>query len=376
MAEEHLVTQEKEEETEVTMAKQTQLLGKLYTLPHYREGDFLVSAPEDLLSLDLKKGKHDVVPSGLTWDPWPKEDGVVRLGRFFLRRDTKFSWHDKWKGKRVYARMIAEVDENGQPGEWMRFRWRSPGNAATRKLKCYHGERCWGVLEARAMKLTDTVEQVRAEIEEEIRRWVIAENFKSGDNSHHAGERSFLLDNDRVAKRVLKTPEGEALKAEFAKTATGPYNITEADIRAILGPKKGSLGYSANTYLGEFDFWEFEYREKYLQLEAEWARKQLMKVQQKLRREQKKKMMAERNLDEEALAAEKEERRLAERRVKRTTEWVKVSKDVHNSLDWLQEFVRRMGNFEKIDQKWFDKNRRELRALATKMKPLSRVLND
>lgn len=362
------------------MAKKTQLLGNLTEFPSYRDGEiFFISVPEDPLTLELKKGKNAEGLSGINWDPWPKEDGVIRLGRFFLRRDSKYSWVSRWDGNKYYERLIAEADENGQPGQWMRYDWRPMGAPTAKKFPCYHGERGWEVLSARALQLTDVVERVKEEIQEEIQRWVIAENFKAGDEKHTAKERAWLFEDKRVAERVLKTPEGQVLREKFEEKALGPYDITEEEIRKVFKIKAGTpLSWDQKRLLSEEKrgHWEFQYRENLLKIEAEWARLQLMKLQRKIRREQKKKIMAERNLDAEALAAEKAERKRMERRVKRTEEWVKVSKDIHNSIDWLQEFVRRMGKFEKIDQKWFDENRRELRKLATKMKPLSRVLND
>ena len=368
--EEYLVAQEKEETTELNMANKIQLLGNLIELPSYRDGEvFLCSVPEDLLTLDLKKRKA-TQNEDFDWSPWPKVPGTVRVGRFLFRTSEKYSYVNRWSRTKAYVRLIAMIDDDEQPIEWMKYEWYRGNTDVRKKFKCYHGRRSYELLDKRALELTDVVERVKAEITEEIRKWVIAENFKAGKEKFGAEAQAWKYEDRKIATRVLKTPEGEKLTAAFKETALGPFDITDEELDTIYGKNK-----LPNKFKKESPLWEFEYRQLLFMAENHWARKQLMKRQRKLRFEQKKKIMAERNLDDNALAAEKAEHARLERRVKRTQEWVKVSNDVHNSILFLQEFVQHMGNFENIDQDWFDKNRRELRELATKMKPLSRVLN-
>jgi len=358
------------------MAKTINRLGEISKFPSYREGEkFLCSVPEDLCNLNLRKNGGVIREnSELAWDPWPKSFGTVRLGRHLLMIDEKYSWTDHYSKNKNYVRMIAEADEHGQPIEWMRFDLFVPGNVKASKIKYYLGKRARDIIKSSVKTLPGVILRVKSDIEDEIHKWVIAENYKVGRETYAVSDRAFLFNERNIQTRVLKTPEGVALEEARCQEAMKFFDLSEVEIRTALGNKKGSLCWRFGENYSPS--WEFQYREHFLVVEAEWARKQLMKLQRATRKRLKEKELAERNIDAATFAAEKAEQVRLERRVKRTVEWVKVSKDVHNSIDWLQEFARRIGDSDNIDQKWFDENRRELRTLATKLKPLGRVLND
>lgn len=290
---------------------------ELRTVDSYIDGEeFTFHVPFNLDELELKYSKPEYY-GAMEWSPWPTIRHVERrVGNFVLKlHPTKNRTRGFGRNRKaIPLKLIRLVD--GDPEAWMYFEgnWNGRDDKKKREYPSFNGRHVLSVFK-------EDYPHLKA----------------SHDNKNSEGNR--VLHSLRVPTKI---PD-EILKKVFGRS----YARVE-------------------TYTN----FEFADRRNQFFLELEWYRKQLLKIRRKRNNEKKKATAAERGVSVKDIEREKKERAEMEKRIKRTQLWVSMSKDFHATLDWLQEFARRMEQDEDISQEWYDKGRRAMRKLPTTMQPL------
>lgn len=295
----------------------------LVTVPSYIDSEeFVFTVPNKLEELFLsdsyeaaRKARrdyrrfHDSAPY---FEIWPLEKGVEhRMNSWVLKlHDTLVDWNNR------PARIIRPFD--GNPEEW--FLWDSG---------LRHGQNV-------------TLKPIGGKsYNERLKEALLRENARE-----HSPEGTEISKKIRPA---IQLPPEELLKKLY----------------------KMSYG-SLRTDLSHLRNFEFEDRLNQIKMDIRWYRSELSKLQRKAKLGQKKKQAAKMGLSVAELHEQKRQEEEKAKKVQFTNDWLKVSKDVHRSIEFLTSVVEHMGNRKKMDRDWFDKNRRELRELANTMRDIGR----
>lgn len=335
------------------MLKKICIEKEVVSIDSYVDGEeFLCTIPTGLIDLNLKK-KHNY--NELPWNPWPEEAGVVRrMGRWLLKYNSKI-FSTFYKNKPLIKMIRFADDENG---EWMLYdsvvHWRC--NAA-KKLPDLAGRRIHEAVLDTLLANVDFTREITEELKAQNARDAAALNLRKQTDTN----KPRVVDDRQLNHALVSSKRGKQLSEQLKVDDVARLRVTDKQAKKVLG---------RNGYITSFGWEEFYSREKLFQLDLEWYRKHLMKLQRKHRAVEKKKLAEEKGVSVEELAEQKKAREVLEKRIERTQLWVGMSPDFHQTLDFLNEFARRMNKGEPISQEWYNKGRRAMRKLPETMKPL------
>ena len=306
---------------------------ELVEVPHFRDGEtFSFHVPYNLDELDCKldsKARYNELP----WSPWPDQKHIERqVGSFVLKlhptltRDYWIEGHyvKKNNGQKVWVqskrtqvphRLIRRIDE---PDNWKLYvnTWSDNDFVKKTGLESFFGRHVLSIVEQDFPELGSP------------------RNY----NNKKAGAK--VVD--------LRTPtpiDKEILKKVYGRSHPRVETHTNYEF-ADLGNQ--------------------------FQLELEWFRKNLLKIQRKRANKAKKAKAKELGVTVEDINEQKRQEREMAKQVQYTQEWLSIAPEVHKCKEFLDEVIKQMGQRERLDREWYDKGRRHMRELANTMRPLNK----
>lgn len=298
---------------------------KLVEVPSYIDGEkFVFNVPADIATLDCKiSSKYHW--NELPWSPWPTKKGIVRrMGSFFLKlHETVTKETGSYAKPKVEpVKVVREV--SGNPDVWYLFdphNWDNKDKTGT--LPTFNGRHILTMMEQDFPDLKDPGHGVSHE-----QRMKMPYMLKINE----------LRTPAPIAKEILDKVYGRS----HPRVEVGYTNYENAN------------------------------RNNKFQLELEWYRKELLKIQRKLANEAKKEQAQEQGITVADINEQKRKEAEIARAALLTKEWVDISKEVFKTIDFLNDVVRQMGQRQELDREWFDKGRRDMRELSNTMRPLNK----
>jgi len=290
---------------------------ELVEVPHFREGrTFAFHIPYNLDDLDCRLNPRPEFGE-LPWSPWPDRKHIERRVGDFVLKLHPTETHRQGFGKKLKERpwrLIRHVDD--PPDEWMVFSQK------------------WG-------------------FDEKLNLW-------SFNKRHVLSVMKEDFPDLEITNDLADTPANRKIRQ-----LRSPPEIPEDILNKVYGRSIPRVEQIYTNFENIEQINEF-------QLCLEWYRKNLLKIQRRRANRCKKELAEELGVTVKDIEKRRRKERKTAKEVQFTQEWIDISTDVHNTIDFLNEVVKRMGQRERLDREWYDDSRRRMRQLASTMRRLSK----
>lgn len=311
---------------EITVSK---IIEEQIEVPSYIEGEtFVFNIPYNIQTLDCKISPKPEFYGDDPWSPWPDVKGIERrMGSWMLKLHDSAET-ERGLGKNSKKRPLKLIRRIGdEPNTWLAWMssWTPKDEviADDANLKAFNGRHVLSVFEEDYPEL-------------------------------------FSLPDVPWAQRQ-SCPKHQKLQ-ELRK----PKEISKEILNKVYGRSHPRIeSYSSN--------FEFTDRRNQFQLDLEWYRKELLKIQRKINNKKKKKLAEELGVAVADIEAQKREEQEIAKSAQFTQEWIEISGEVFKTIDFLNDVVKQIGQHRNgLDREWFDQGRRTMRDLANTMRPLNK----